>query len=79
MKSISAMQAHQAEIDRLRRIRMNEPLLCHVEVTEDEVEFLSIFFELNAKQKQHPESVAHALKAFLAAAMAEPEEETEAA
>lgn len=64
-RPVSVQEAHSAEVERLRRIRMCAPMMVRVELDEPEAAFLADLCDLDATQRNDPKIIGAALKTWL--------------
>jgi hypothetical protein len=65
MTKLSVTESHLAECERLRRLRMNENMLVHIELDPDQVNYLSNLADLDQKQRLDRKIVGASLQACL--------------
>jgi hypothetical protein len=65
MIKLSITQEYEAEVERLRRIRTAQPMQVHIELDQDQINYLVNLCNLDAKQRLDPKIVGSALQACL--------------
>jgi hypothetical protein len=65
MSKLSVTQEHNAEIERLRRIRQAESMLVSVELDQDQVDYLAGICDLDAEQRNDSKIVGAALQTVM--------------